>query len=175
MNTLSDDQKIAGEITSQIDSRQSDIGDISWWDAPVFVLFWGLVLVVFLQFFSRYALNSSIPWTEEVARYLLIVVTFSGAFICARKKSHIYLDFFHLYISKAASRALFFLMDMVTAVFFGYAAWSGVALANRMGHQRMISIDVPRAYLFWTVVFCLAITAIVTLIRGFHSLRRSGA
>ncbi|WP_085584660.1 TRAP transporter small permease [Thalassospira mesophila] len=172
MNNLSYDQKIAEEITSQIDAQQTDISDISWWDAPVFAVFWALILVVFLQFFSRYALNSSIPWTEEIARYLLIVVTFSGAFICARKKSHIYLDFFHLYIPKTASRFLFFLMDMISAAFFGYAAWSGAALANRVGHQRMISIDVPRGYLFWAVVVCLAITALVTLVRGFHTLRR---
>ncbi|AUG55664.1 TRAP transporter small permease [Thalassospira marina] len=172
MNDLSHDQKIAEEITSQIDAQQTEISDISWWDTPVFMVFWALVLVVFLQFFSRYALNSSIPWTEEVARYLLIVVTFSGAVICARKKSQIYLDFFHLYIPKVASRALFFLMDMITAAFFAYAAWSGASLAQRMGHQRMISIDMQRGYLFWTIVVCLAIAAIVTFARGIHDLRR---
>ncbi|WP_085586337.1 TRAP transporter small permease [Thalassospira mesophila] len=172
MNDLSSDSEIAKEITSQIDAQQTDISDISWWDAPIFAVFWALILVVFLQFFSRYVLNNSISWTEEIARYLLIVVTFSGAAICARKKSHIYLDFFHLYLPKAASRALFFLMDLITAAFFAYAAWSGVMLANRMGRQRMISIDISRSWMFWAVVICLAITALVTLVRAFHSLRR---
>ena len=32
------------------------------------VLLWVLGVLVFTQFFSRYALNDSISWTEEVAR-----------------------------------------------------------------------------------------------------------
>lgn len=158
-------------LLAEIDEANDRIDDISWWDAPVFAAFWLLVIVVFLQFFSRYVLNSSISWTEEVARYLMIVVAFAGAIICARKNSHIFLDFFHLYLSARASRLLFAAMDLVTVIFFGYASWMGVSLAQRMGMQRMVSIDASRGYLFWTVVVCLALTALVTLARLIKNLR----
>ena len=55
------------------------LSDLNRWDSIVFVLFWGLFGVVFLQFIARYVFNNSPGWTEEIARYLLIAVTFVGS------------------------------------------------------------------------------------------------
>ena len=58
-------------------------------DWLAFVLFWALAFIVFLQFFTRYILNDSLAWTEEIARYALIWITFIGAAVVVRKNSHI--------------------------------------------------------------------------------------
>ncbi len=53
------------------------------------LLFWLLGATVFYQFFTRYALNDSAAWTEEIARYLLIGVVFVGASIgVAQEQPH---------------------------------------------------------------------------------------
>src|SRR5215207_8765875 len=54
-----------------------------------FVLFWALGFIVFLQFFSRYVLNSSFAWTEEIARYGLMLLAFIGGAVVTRKKGQI--------------------------------------------------------------------------------------
>ena len=64
-------------------------------------VFWALAVVVFLQFFTRYVLNSSLGWTEEIARYLLIVVTFLGSAMAVRKRSHIAVEFCYRYFGPA--------------------------------------------------------------------------
>ena len=46
--------------------------------------FWAMAGLVFLQFFSRYVLNDSYAWTEELAVYCLMPVVFIGASMCVR-------------------------------------------------------------------------------------------
>src|SRR5512146_2969022 len=58
-------------------------------DGLAFVLFWSLAFIVFLQFFTRYVLNDSLAWTEEIARYALMWVVFIGGAMVTRRNSHI--------------------------------------------------------------------------------------
>ena len=56
-------------------------------------LFWLMALAVFLQFFTRYVLNNSFAWTEEIATYCLVVIVFMGSVMCVRLGRHIHVDF----------------------------------------------------------------------------------
>jgi hypothetical protein len=57
--------------------------------------FWLLGLNVFYQFFTRYVLNDSAAWTEEIARYLLICTVFMGVAASVRRTRHIHVDFLY--------------------------------------------------------------------------------
>ena len=61
-----------------------DLSDVRWDDSLVFITFWALAFVVFLQFFTRYVLNDSFAWTEESAINCLVVVVFLGSVMCTR-------------------------------------------------------------------------------------------
>ena len=50
---------------------------------------------VFHQFFTRYVLNDSYAWTEEIASYCLICVVFIGSAMCVRPSRHIHVDFLY--------------------------------------------------------------------------------
>ena len=127
------------------DFRLSDYGIEDW---VAFVLFWGLAIVVFLQFFTRYVLNDSLAWTEEIARYLLICVAFIGSGMAARKNTHIHVEFFYVYLGKRAAFALSTAVDVIRILFYGYATWLGWKVAGIMQYQRMVVIDWPMSIVF---------------------------
>ena len=53
------------------------------------IVFWTLAFIVFLQFFTRYVLNDSLAWTEEIARYGLMILAFVGGAVVTRKRGQI--------------------------------------------------------------------------------------
>ena len=137
-----------------------DISDIRWVDAPVFIIFWGLLIIVFVQFFTRYVMNSSLGWTEEIARYLLILLGFVGSITCIRKGSHIFLEFFYRFLPAKLVKGLVILVAMLNMAFCTYAGIVSAELAQKTRFQKMVSIEVPKGVIYWTVVAaCFAMGA----------------
>src|SRR3990167_9135683 len=66
--------------------------------------FWTMAGLVFLQFFSRYVLNDSFAWTEELAVYCLMPVVFIGASMCVRRVRHIQVNLVFSHLPATAGR-----------------------------------------------------------------------
>jgi TRAP-type C4-dicarboxylate transport system permease small subunit len=125
-------------------------------EGVVLALFWVLAAVVFLQFFTRYVLNDSIAWTEEIARYLLIGVGFIGSIVAVRKNSHIAVEFFYRYIPPGPARALSTVVDLSRVAFFLACAWIGAKLALKSQYQKMVSVELPKSVIYWMVAASFA-------------------
>jgi TRAP-type C4-dicarboxylate transport system permease small subunit len=63
-------------------------------DDLALIFFVALVVVATTQVLFRYVLVLPLPWTEELARFLLVWVTFLGAASITRRKMHIRVDYF---------------------------------------------------------------------------------
>ena len=126
-------------------------------DWATFAAFWGLVSCLILQFFTRYVLNDSLGWTEEVASNGLVLVVFLGSVICVRRGSHIRVDIVHRLIPRRAARALQIAVDVLTAAFFAHMAWLIWRYVSLVGHERMITLDVSRGWIFNTVLAAFAL------------------
>ncbi len=130
-----------------IEDVQVNFRDYRIEDFVSFVIFWVLGAVVFAQFFSRYVLNDSIAWTEEIARYLLIAVAFAAAPIAVRKNTHIHVEFFYRFINRRLGRFLSVLVDLIRIVFFAYGFLDLVEdpeaheIAVHGGAQRLHGLD----------------------------------
>src|SRR3984893_17898796 len=99
-----------------------DLSPYAFEDWVALVIFWIMALCVFLQFFTRYALNDSYAWTEEIATYCLIGVVFIGSSMCVRLSRHIQVDLVFRYLPHLPARALSTVIDLIRIAFFGYAA-----------------------------------------------------
>jgi TRAP-type C4-dicarboxylate transport system permease small subunit len=119
-----------------------------------FVLFWALAFIVFLQFFTRYILNDSLAWTEEIARYGLMWLAFIGGAVVTRKKTHIAVELLGNLMKPSPLRtALFALVDLVTLGFLGLLAYFSVLIVERMHSQTMTVFDLPMSYVYGGVAF----------------------
>ena len=106
-------------------------------------LFWLLGLTVFYQFFTRYVLNDSAAWTEEIARYLLIGTVFVGAAIGVTKNNHIQVDLIYRYLPARAARVLATCVDLLRVAFCGWMTVLTVQMMVKMGNYKMTIIDLP--------------------------------
>jgi TRAP-type C4-dicarboxylate transport system permease small subunit len=138
--------------------------DLSGHNAPedwlALALFWLMCAVVFLQFFTRYVLNDSFAWTEEIARYVLIAVIYVGTAMCVRRNRHIHVDFIYRLIPATAGRILSTFVDVLRMVFFAYAAWMMWKLMAIIGSDEMTMIKLPMNVVYYFVLGGLIVSAI---------------
>jgi TRAP-type C4-dicarboxylate transport system permease small subunit len=125
-----------------------DISGYTFEDWFTFVVFWLLALDVFYQFFTRYVLSDSAAWTEEIARYLLIVVTFVGSAMGVRRNTHIHVEFVYRYLPAGVQRTMSTLVDLARIALFGYGTWLSIELVPRMHNLLMTVIDFPVSYVY---------------------------
>jgi len=123
-------------------------------DWLAFVIFWALAFIVFLQFFTRYILNDSLAWTEEIARYGLMWVVFVGGIMVTRRNTHIAVELLSNVMRPGPLRAvLLAAVDFVKLGFIGLLAYLSWTIIERMGVQRMTVFDLSMSYVYAGVAF----------------------
>jgi TRAP-type C4-dicarboxylate transport system permease small subunit len=151
-------------LDENAEAEAIDVSDVRLTDVPGLILFVALSIVVFLQFFTRYVLNDSIGWTEEIARYLLIGVTFVGCVTVTRKGTHIAVELLEVYLPDISRKILRRFIDLSLIAIYAWLAWTCGKLAMRTT-QMMVSVDLPKSIIYWVVAAALALMAIYQTIR----------
>ena len=122
-------------------------------DWLTFTLFWLMALAVFLQFFTRYVLNNSFAWTEEIATYCLVVIVFMGSAMCVRLGRHIHVDFLFRYLPVGPARVLATAIDVIRTLFFAYAAWLVWQFMTLIEGETMTTVNLPKSLVYGSVCF----------------------
>lgn len=131
-------------------------------------IFWCMAVCVILQFITRYVLNNSLAWTEEIASYALVIVVFFGSVTCVRQARHIRVDILLRLLPTPASRWLNLLVELATIAFFLYATWLMWRYAGIMADEQMVTIRLPMGFLYWGVFIAFALMAIRAVVLFWH-------
>jgi TRAP-type transport system small permease protein len=142
-------------------------------------VFWCLGGTVFYQFFTRYVLNNSAAWTEEIARYLLIGTVFVGASIGVAKNNHIQVDLLYRYLPARPCRWMANAVDVIRIAFYAAMTVFTVQMMLKMGNYQMTIIDLPMNIVYGVCLFGFAAMTLrsvwvmrVHLQRGYSVLER---
>lgn len=116
---------------------------------------WALILIlaamsviVFANVVLRYLTNFSLVWAEEVARYLMIWMTFLGAGLVLRFGGHVAVDNLHHFLGLRAARVLRAMLAVLLIAFFAAMAWEGIRYMNAARFQTTPATGISYAYVY---------------------------
>ena len=133
----------------EADHHAADLSDYRYEDWATFGMFWIMALLVFLQFFTRYVLNDSYAWTEELAVNCLVVVVLIGAAMCIRRDRHIQVDILYRFLPAQAARVLATMVDLVRVGFLVYVTILVWKYIGMVGDEPMTTINWPKVLVYW--------------------------
>lgn len=139
------------------------LGHFEDWAGIAAVL--GLAVVVNLQIFARYFFHAPFIWPEEVARLLLVWMTFIGTAAMSRRGMDLAVDTFVEMLPRIPRRAALVLRDSVMIVLFLILAFQASNLARAVGSMPLVATGFSTALLAWPLVLGGLLTAFHCLLR----------
>ncbi len=122
-----------------------------------------LNLVVGLQVFSRYVLNHSLYWSEELARYLFIWLVFLSAAIVLRKDRHIQVTAIVDLLPASVRKAVYFLGDLLMLGFAGVVLVEGIRLAGMVWTVWTAAMEIPWSLVYLGIILGMAAMLVALL------------
>ena len=146
---------------------------------------WGVVLlvatitvIVALGVFFRFVLNNSLPWTEEVAKFVMVWLAFIGAPVVLKEGGHIAIDFVPARLPSPVGPIVMMLIQVIVMLVLAVLVFQGWALAWNALPQIATTVDVSLFYIFLAVPIGSALMLAVSLeflLRQAAALGSSGA
>jgi TRAP-type C4-dicarboxylate transport system permease small subunit len=99
-------------------------------------------IILFIQVLARY-LGSSLSWSEEVGRYLLIAITFLGATVAYKRANFIGLTGFGAKLGPFVEQAIVRLLQLLTLACFSLITWFGVFYTVNSWEQTSTAVQMP--------------------------------
>ncbi len=141
---------------------------------------WVLVLllaamagIVFANVTLRYTTNFSIVWAEEVARYLMIWMTFLGAGLALRGGALVAINNLQEVMGTSLQRALRLVIFVSLLAFFALMIWVGYGYAMRMRFQMTPATRIPFSFIYAAMPIGFALLSVHLLLIGRNFIREN--
>lgn len=112
-----------------------------------------LVIIGGAQVFSRYILNYSLTWSEELSRYILVWLVFMAIGVGLRRKAHIGMNVI-VAGCPAGIQRWFELFSCIVAIVFGAViAFYSYQLVQAAMFQTTAALGIPIRLIYYGMVF----------------------
>ena len=102
------------------------------------------VVITCLAVFFRYVLDDALPWPEEIDGYLLIWISFLGAYLAARSGQHLGVDLVVDMLPRAGQRVLRSLIDLCLVALFGLILFYSLRWISFSGGREIMTAEIPK-------------------------------
>lgn len=132
-----------------------------------------ICLILFAQVFWRYA-GSSLGWSEEVSRHLLVAITFLGSTAAYRRASLIGLRGVGQWFGPRVEKTILLLLQCLTLSCFALICWFGVVYTAKAWGHTSASLQIPMAIPFAVIPLAALILLLHVLADMGKTLRGNG-
>lgn len=135
-----------------------------------------MTIVVFLQIIFRFVIKGSLPWSEELSRYIMVWATFIGAGLAALDNSHIGVEFFVNLFGKKARTAFLtvtFLIVLGTSIALIDYSWTVVSYQISTG-QESPAMEIPMWITYLALPVGLAYMAVCFTLAYIRNIKSKG-
>jgi len=127
-----------------------------------------MTVTVAVQVFFRYVLNHSLFWSEELARYLLVWLTFLGASAAYYRKAHPGIDILLGKMPASLQKTAALCVHMASFTLFGVMIFFGFRFAYFVRLQISPALYLPK----WIIFSIIPISGLILLIHGLVFVKR---
>ncbi len=119
------------------------------------ILLAGMSLLIGTQIFMRYVIQESLTWSEEVARYLFIWVTYIGVSYAVKKHAHIRVEAAIMFMPEKVKKIVSLLSDIVFLIFAIMVVKEGYVLSMKIFRfgQASPAMGIPMGYIYLAPTF----------------------
>ena len=110
-----------------------------------------MATVVFVNVVTRYALGFSLTWSEELARYLMIWVTYLGAGLAMREGRHVAIEYFQALLPGPLIPYFRAFVGLVILIFLGFVTVLGFQLSSFAWQQRTPVLELPQGLIYLAI------------------------
>ena len=140
---------------------------------------WALILIlaamsviIFTNVVLRYTTSQSIEWAEEVARHLMIWLTFIGCGPVLRYGGHIAIENLQDSLPTKGAQVLRLLIALLIAGFCLFSIWFGLEYMDRTQYQSTPATQISFAWIYLALPLGMAMTLIHLLLIVRHYISR---
>ncbi len=121
-----------------------------------------LVVLLFTQVVSRYVFSVSIPWTEELSRYVFLWMVFMGVSLGAKEGQHIRIIDHFKKLPKKVTIGIILFADLIWLTFNFIVVIEGFKLFVNMGQYGLFSavLDWDLKYIFLVIPISFLLASI---------------
>lgn len=130
--------------------------------------------VVFTAVVFRYVLNNPLDWTGELASLLFAWLTFVGAYVGSRSRSHVRIDALTLLLPARTQRILQRIADVGVLLLLGIFIWQGGSLTWITRGLEYPAMEISRGYLYASLPVGAALM-LVAIFLAWRQDRRAGS
>ena len=136
--------------------------------ALIILTFSMMCIAIFAQVIRRYIFSFSLPWAEEVGRFLFLALSYLGVSMGMKRQAHLRVDIVLLYMPPFIKKVFEVLSQAICAGFFIFIVYEGISMTMKVWRIEQTAVSLPLP--IWVVWACIPFSAFLTTLQCFKNI-----